>query len=204
MSRPVKAHTRPWFSRTVLLLVVCILLGGFLRLMKFPAVPGGLNRDEAALGYNAFSLLKTGKDEWGKQWPIVFRSFGDYKLAGYIYTLVPSVALFGLNAFSVRLPSLVAGIMLIPVAYLFTVSCMHSKRVGVFAAGIQAIVPWALHYSKVAFEANLALMLFVLGLTFVIREAPRCTKKSFLGVLLVFLSLITYNRSEERRVGKEC
>ena len=181
MSRPVKAHTRPWFSRTVLLLVVCILLGGFLRVVKFPAVPGGLNRDETALGYNAFSLLKTGKDEWGKQWPIVFRSFGDYKLAGYIYTLVPSVALFGLNAFSVRLPSLVAGIMLIPVAYLFTVSCMHSKRVGVFAAGIQAIVPWALHYSKVAFEANLALMLFVLGLTFVIREARRCTKKSFLG-----------------------
>lgn len=161
--------------------------------MKFPSVPSGLNRDEAALGYNAFSLLKTGRDEWGKQWPVVFRSFGDYKLAGYIYTAVPSVGLFGLNAFSIRLPSLVAGIALIPLAYMFTVSFIQTKRVGIFAAGIQAIAPWALHYSKAAFEANLALMLFVLGLTCIIREAPRCTAKSCLGALLIFLSLITYN-----------
>lgn len=161
--------------------------------MKFPSVPSGLNRDEAALGYNAFSLLKTGKDEWGKQWPVVFRSFGDYKLAGYIYATVPSVGLFGLNALAVRLPSLLAGIAMIPLAYIFTTSFIPMKRIGVFAAGIQAIAPWALHYSKVAFEANFALMLFVLGLTFVIREAPRCTAKSCLGILLVFFSLITYN-----------
>ncbi|MEK7458117.1 MAG: hypothetical protein AAB612_01360 [Patescibacteria group bacterium] len=197
MSRPVKEHNQPRFSKTLVLLVLCILLGSLLRLVKFPTVPGGLNRDEAALGYNAFSLLKTGKDEWGKQWPIVFRSFGDYKLAGYIYTAIPSIAVFGLNAFSVRLPSLLAGIALIPLAYMFTLSFipihLSKKHIGVFAAGIQAIAPWALHYSKVAFEANLALMLFVLGLTYIIREAPQCTKKSFWGALLIFLSLITYN-----------
>ena len=193
MSRFVKAQNPSSLSAPIMVLILCILLGGVLRLMKFPAVPGGLNRDEAALGYNAFSLLETGKDEWGKQWPIVFRSFGDYKLAGYIYTLIPSIAAFGLNEFSVRLPSLLAGIALIPSAFFFTHTITKSKTIGVFAAGIQAIVPWAIHYSKVAFEANLALMLFVLGLTFIFHEAPRCTKKSFLGVLLVFLSLITYN-----------
>ena len=81
MSRFVKAQNPSSLSAPIMVLILCILLGGVLRLMKFPAVPGGLNRDEAALGYNAFSLLETGKDEWGKQWPIVFRSFGDYKLA---------------------------------------------------------------------------------------------------------------------------
>ncbi len=197
MSKPVSVRKQIKFSTPIVLFVLCVLLGSMLRLVKFPTVPGGLNRDEAALGYNAFSLLKTGRDEWGKPWPIVFRSFGDYKLAGYMYTAVPSVALFGLNAFSIRLPSLVAGIVLIPLAYMFTTSFISTnlpkKHIGVCAAGIQAIAPWALHYSKVAFEANLALMLFVLGLTFIIREAPRCTTKSCLGVLLIFLSLITYN-----------
>ena len=89
----------------------------------------------------------------GKQWPIVFRSFGDYKLAE-IYTAILVLRYLD-QRLSVRLPSSFAGIALIPLAYMFTLSFIlyiYQKHIGVFAAGIQAIAPWALHYSKVAFE----------------------------------------------------
>ncbi|MEK7500016.1 MAG: hypothetical protein AAB649_05425, partial [Patescibacteria group bacterium] len=108
-------------TRTTYILLFCIGFGLIARLALFPSVPPGINRDEAALGYNAYSILKTGNDEWGIRFPATFRSFGDYKLPGYMYTLVPFIATFGLNPLAVRLPSLFAGISMIPLAYLFTV-----------------------------------------------------------------------------------
>lgn len=175
-----------------ILLVLITFLGLMMRMFGFSKLPAGLNRDEVALGYNAYSLLQSGKDEWGVSWPIVFRSFGDYKLAGYIYTLIPFVQVFGLNAFSVRLPSLLAGITLIPLVYLFTKEVTKRKDLAVAGAMIQAISPWALHYSKVAFEANLALCLFVASVYFLLKHQVR-PMHSVVGSILLFLSLLTYN-----------
>src|SRR5690242_10590705 len=92
-------------------LLVCILLAVFIRFYHFNEVPPSLNWDEASLGYNAYSILKTGKDEWGRSFPLSFEAFGDYKLPGYIYTDVPFIAFFGLNSLAVRLPSMLAGVL---------------------------------------------------------------------------------------------
>lgn len=197
------------------ILVIITILGIVFRLIGFGMLPAGLNRDEAALGYNAFSLLQSGKDEWGISWPIVFRSFGDYKLAGYIYALIPFITVFGNTAFAVRLPSLFAGIVLIPLIYLFTQALVKRKDVALVSAGIQAISPWALHYSKIGFEANVALMLFVASLyAFIEMNVMNIQIKTWIaswgvwhtldkknsvliyqifGLVCIFLSLLTYN-----------
>lgn len=48
-----------------LLLIFIIVLSGVLRLYKLSDIPVGLYADEASIGYNAYSILKTGRDEHG-------------------------------------------------------------------------------------------------------------------------------------------
>lgn len=81
-------------KKTKLLIIIIFLLGFFLRLYKIVDIPPGLNRDEAAIGYTAYSLLKTGKDEHGTFLPVSLKSFGDWKLPLYPYVTVASVAVF--------------------------------------------------------------------------------------------------------------
>src|SRR5687768_9057768 len=70
--------------------------------------------EEVALGYDAYSILKTGKDHHGNSWPIVaFESFGDWKPSFYFYAIVPFVQLFGLNLLAVRMPSVLSGIAIV-------------------------------------------------------------------------------------------
>src|SRR3990167_7675428 len=98
----------------VLLLALCI------RIVGLETNPVHLTSDEAALGYNAYSILKTGRDEHGVLLSIIFESFGDWKPGLYIYTAIPSIALFGLNEFAVRLPSALAGV--IGIIYIYKVT----------------------------------------------------------------------------------
>src|SRR3989344_1405842 len=94
-----------------LLIFLVILLAFILRFYHLNLTPPSLYWDEASLGYNAYSILKTARDEHGKFLPITnFAAFGDYKPSGYIYLTVPAIAVFDLNEFSVRLPSVFFGV----------------------------------------------------------------------------------------------
>src|SRR3989337_3814090 len=88
-----------------------LILGSLLRVVGISDFPRGFTIDEAGQGYSAYSILKTGKDEWGDFLPLNPRGFGDYKPPVYMYLLVPFVAVFGLTETAVRLPSAVAGIV---------------------------------------------------------------------------------------------
>src|ERR1035437_10797756 len=92
-------------------LIGVIVLATVLRLWQLGSIPAPLDWDEAALGYDAYSILHTGNDQYGKFMPVVLRSLGDYKPALYTYLSIPSIATFGLNAFAVRLPSAIFGIL---------------------------------------------------------------------------------------------
>lgn len=154
--------------------LVIFLIALFIRLPFFGQVPSGLNRDEAALGYNAYSLLKTGTDEYGHHWPVSITSFGDQKLPGYVYLLIPFIAHFSLSIWSVRLPSLIAGLVLvIAVGQVGRQLAQHLKwssattwAVSMLSMLFIAVAPWANHFSRVAYEANVALACFVVGFIF--------------------------------------
>lgn len=157
-----------WFFATVIAICLSLLFS----LPKYGKLPAGLNRDEAALGYNAYSLLKTGKDEWGKSWPISFTSFGDQKLPVYIYTLIPFVAIFGLEIWAIRLPSLLAGLIVIIAMGLITLKLskiskfsLNKQLIASFGTMILiAISPWHMHFSRVAYETHLAMAFFLSSL----------------------------------------
>ena len=99
-------------------LVIIVFIATVLRFWNISSMPPSLNWDEISHGYNAYSILKTGKDEWGVIFPTIFQAYGDYKLPVYIYSVVPSIAIFGLNEFAVRLPSVLAGIGSVIFTYL--------------------------------------------------------------------------------------
>ena len=81
-----------------------------MRLYRLTSVPPSISWDEAAVGYNAFTISHWGKDEWGKIFPLVFKSFEDYKHPVHIYLTSVAVAVLGLNDFAVRLPSALFGV----------------------------------------------------------------------------------------------
>lgn len=185
-------------------IIICLSL--LMSLPKFSQVPAGLNRDEAALGYNAYSLLKTGKDEWGKPWPISITSFGDQKLPGYIYTLIPFIAVFGLETWVVRLPSLLAGLVIIAGMGLIAIKlaklAKHSVNWQLIASftvmTLVAISPWHMHFSRVAYETHLAMAFFVSSLAsllFALDTKHKLLQRTLLIVagLLAGLTLLTYH-----------
>jgi len=91
------------------ILLVILILAALLRLYRLGEVPPSLTWDETALGYNAYSILRTGKDEYGQFLPLIFKSFGDYKPGLYVYLEAPFVWLLGLTELAVRLPSAILG-----------------------------------------------------------------------------------------------
>lgn len=142
-----------------------------LRLPSFGSLPVGLNRDEAALGYNAYSILKTGRDEFGVRFPVAFTSFGDQKLPGYIYTLVPLVGVLGPSAATIKLPSFLAGLAVIGLAGRLSWLLFEPKKtwrqlspLPFLVMLLIAVSPWGNHFSRVAYEAHLALAFFLFGL----------------------------------------
>ncbi|TSC88439.1 MAG: Uncharacterized protein G01um101416_107 [Microgenomates group bacterium Gr01-1014_16] len=165
-------------------LFLIILFGFALRAAFITDFPPSLNWDEVSLGYNAYSLLKTGRDEWGTVLPAIFRAFGDFKLPGYIYADVPFVAVLGLNALSVRFPSIMAGTLLIFLVYALS---RKLSAPPLTSALLAAISPWSLFLSRVAVEANLGIFLFTLGVTLLLY------RKLSLGIIYVLLSAWTYN-----------
>lgn len=154
------------FLRThtsLIILISILLLGAVLRLYQLGAQPLSLFSDEVDAGYNAYSLIKTGRDYNGNFLPIHFESNGDYRAFLFIWSLAPQIAVFGLTPFAVRLgPALwgIAGIILI---YLLTNQLTKSKIAALWAAFFLAIAPWHIHYSRAAFEITLMTSLMMLS-----------------------------------------
>jgi 4-amino-4-deoxy-L-arabinose transferase-like glycosyltransferase len=167
------------------------LLGLFLRLFSLSAYPAGFTPDEAAFGYNAYSLLKTGRDEWGTAFfnlPVTgLRSFGDYKLPLYAFFSVPPVSLFGLNEFSTRLPNAVLSSLAVVLFYILALRFTRSRLLAHLAALFLAVSPWIVPLSRGAFEANLTVVFLILALSLLV------SKKFIQSALIFALGMYSYH-----------
>lgn len=173
------------------LLLLIILSGGLvLRLYKLGSNPAGFFCDEAAIGYNAYRILTTGRDEWKQPFPFFFRSFGAYRNPFPIYFTIPSVAVFGLNELAVRFASATAGFLTI--IFLFLLSKhLFSKETALFAALFLAISPWHVHFSRFGSEYIYLPFLFTLGFYLFLLGLKRKTYLP-LAFFIFGVSLYTY------------
>lgn len=169
-----------------------IILASLLRFYELEALPA-LNADEAAIGYNAYSLLQTGRDEHGNLWPIHFQSFNDYKPGLYFYIVLPFVALFGLTEAAVRIPGALLGVSTVLVVWLLVRELFPQKKfLPEVSALFLAISPWHLHFSRGGWEVNAATFFIVLGLWSFLR-ALESRDWVFISVLAFVASLYTYH-----------
>lgn len=172
------------------------VLAFILRIVNLGTLPGGFTPDEASFGYDAYSLLKTGQDQWGNAWPSVFKSFGDYKLPIYTYLSIPSVAIFGLSEFAVRLPNALFGTFAVVLTY-FLVREFGDKRrgedsVALLATLFLALSPWHIALSRGGFEANLTTFFMTAG-AYLFLRARRDQKLLTLSMFFFGVNMFTYH-----------
>jgi 4-amino-4-deoxy-L-arabinose transferase-like glycosyltransferase len=187
------------------LFLAIIFVAACVRFYHLNQVPPSLYWEEAALGYDAYSILKTGKDHHGQTLPLVaFTSFGDYKPAGYFYALVPAILFFGLNEFAVRFPSAFAGVLLVIVIGLLSrrfVPKKEKETIQLISMAITTVSPWAIQFSRGGWEVNVATCLLTWGVylgLLVYEDGEKWKRlKNFVMVIFSFLllglSMYTYH-----------
>ena len=166
-------------KKIILLLTLIIILASGLRLWQLGKVPSSPDWDEVALGYNAYSIMETGRDEYGKLFPIIMRSFDDYKPAFYVYLIIPLIYIFDLSVFAVRLPSAIFGILTILAVFFLVKELFKRDYVALLTSFVLAISPWHIQFSRVAFESNVGASLNVFAILFFLKSF----KKPWLLVL---------------------
>ena len=176
-----------------ILLGLIIILALVLRMYQISSYPA-LNADEAAIGYNAYSLIETGKDEHGNSWPIHFQSFNDYKPGLYFYIALPFVYFNGLNTLSVRLPGVLMGVFSVLLLYLFIKEYFKDERLALISSLMLAISPWHIHFSRGGWEVNAATFLILLGLYLFVKGIGKSRMWLVsLSMLSFVASLYTYH-----------
>lgn len=172
-------------------LVAIIILSAILRLYNITTNPPGLNWDEVSIGYNAYSILETGKDEWGRHFPLAFEAYGEYKLPLYIYASIPSIAIFGLSDFAVRLTPAIIGILSVYCLYLF-IRSMLGQNYALAGALLLALSPWHIHLTRAAFEASLAFLLILMSMFCLHKSRGQPSMLCYTAVFAA-LSMYAYN-----------
>lgn len=171
--------------------LVCAVL---IRVLLFMQVPASLYWEEVALGYDAYSIAQTLHDHHGNFLPlVVFESFGDWKPSGYFYAAAPFMKIFGLHAWVVRLPSLLAGLAIAVGLSLLAGRMFNSRSI---AAVVIAVAPWAIHFSLAAWEAHVALayLVWMQVLLYPLIEGKKITWRSWLGAsILATAAAYTYH-----------
>jgi 4-amino-4-deoxy-L-arabinose transferase-like glycosyltransferase len=189
-----------------ILLVSILILAFFLRVPLLDQYPLGFTPDEASFGYDAYSIIQTGRDQWGKWFPLVLESFGDFKAPLYSYLLLPFVGLFGLETWVVRLPNALLGVGAVAVTYFLvkelllvlsqsqksTKLSVSGSELSLFTALLLSISPWHVQLSRGAFEANLTAFLMPLGMLLFIKGVKN--PKYLIYSMIVFgVNLFSYH-----------
>ena len=174
-------------GKITLLLLLIFAVGAILRFYRLGDAPFGFHRDEAFLGYNAYSILLTGKDISGNFLPLHLKSFL-YSPAGYSYLSIPFIKLFDLSPFSVRFASAFFGSLTILTTFLLTKQLFrefkYSDHLGMLSAFLLAISSWHINLSRTATENIIVVFFITLGVYFYLYSVK---KKSMWSLLISFL-----------------
>lgn len=180
-----------------------IVFAFLLRVYRIGSIPPSLSWDEVSIGYNAYSILKTGFDEHHHFMPLdTFVAYGDYKPPLAIYLTVPAVAFFGLTEFAVRLPSAFFGTLTVALTYFLVLELLKGKGrkeklynptpIALLSTIMLTISPWHINLSRAGFEANIALFFVVLGVLTILKTRENA-KLWFIALIPFVLAMYTFN-----------
>src|SRR5579883_434909 len=115
-------------NRLRFLFAAILVVAFFFRFYNLALVPPSASLDEATIGWNAYSLLHTGHDEYGYHLPILLRAYDDYRPALYVYLVIPFIKLFGLSVLSVRMPSVIMSLATVAMSFFLVKSMLFQYK----------------------------------------------------------------------------
>ena len=172
---------------TVLILIIISVLSTCLFLYKLTSSPPCLNADEVTNAYDAYSILTTGKDQYGTFLPLRFKSFGDYKLPLLTYMSVPFIRVFGLTEEAIRLVNLPFVFFFPFVLYFLAFELFNKKSVAITAAVLSGFSPGLQLLGRQAHEGYMTTFFLTLLLLFFVRLSK---KENFKNYLYFFVTLL--------------
>lgn len=189
-------------KRNILLYI--LIIAACLRLYNLAYVPPSPSLDEVSIGYNAYSILQTGKDEYGYVMPMLLRAYDDFRPALYVYLTIPFVALLGLTAVAVRLPSVI--LSLITLLYAYKIGSIVGKKyfsfewLGHITSILLAISPWHIYISRLGHEANLGLTLVTIGIYFFLVAVIENKKRAWI-LCAIFMGISLHGYQSQKIVS---
>lgn len=179
-------------DKTTYTLLLILGLATLMRVFLLDSIPMGFNCDEAANGYESYSIAETLRDRYGHFLPPILNPLkNDAKEALYFYFTVPFIKILGLNEFSTRLPAALIGILTVLTVYLLAQE-IFNNRLALVATLLLSISPWHIHFNRIAFRLNLLPLFFGLGVLFFFKSFKK-PKYLPLSSLCFGLSLYTYS-----------
>ena len=181
-----------------IIILIIFVIAILLRFWMLGENPPSLTWDEAAWGYNAYSIGINGRDELGRFLPLDYlESFGDFKPPVYAYLDVLPVKIFGLSEFAVRFPSALFGVLTVIATYFLVKRIFWKSKLkesyALTSTLILAISPWHIMLSRAAFEANVATFFIVLGVWLFLLSMQSKRWILLLSAISFVLSIYTFN-----------
>lgn len=196
IKQKIKLFKKTFFGSKLWLVAIFVVLAFILRFVGQPNIPTGFHRDEAGIAYSAYSILKTGRDEWGSLLPLHFKALGDYPPGVYNYITVFFTVFLGPGEIAERMPAIVFGSLLVLLAYQFIKKYFDNEKLALVTAFIIAISPWDIVQSRSGSEPIVALFFSLLSWN-LFSDWIKKKKLSLFTFSLVsgLLAVFTYNSS---------
>lgn len=168
-------------QKIIIVSSLLLVLSLVIRLIGISRIPLSLNWDEATFIYNAYSILQTGKDEYGQILPLQFKSIGDYKNPMYVYLLVPSISIFGLNETATRLPPAILGALSVVILFILVYSLFGNLKLATISGIVLAISPWHIQFTRAGADVGVSSFFVILGICLFFRRRLTLSLAAFVG-----------------------
>lgn len=180
-------------SITVLCLLLIILLASLVRFYHLSQVPNGFFFDEATISYQAYSLIKTGKDTWDNTLPLLsFKDYGEHVLPVGVYLQTVTLALGGLTVFAARLPHALVGIFCVVLLFMLAKELFKSTKVALLSAFFSTVSPLFLGWTRFVFEGNFGTLFLLTGVYFFVWSIKKRQGLTW-AVIFFGLSMLSYH-----------
>lgn len=182
-------------SKIVLLsLVAIVILSAAVFFFKINKAPPCLDADEASFAYNAYSILKTGRDEYGSLLPLRLKAFGDNRMPLITYLDIPWIKILGLNETAARMVNFPFVILFPIVVYLLAYELFNNKKGALLAALFTALSVGLQSIGRQTHEAYLTAFFLTLATYFFVRYINKKVNTDlYLFFAVFFIDLFGYH-----------
>lgn len=127
---------------------IIVFLAFFLRVYNIESTPPGVYPDEAVNAQDALRALDKGEFKW-------FYPDNDGREGLFMNLIALSFAIFGVSAFSLKLPAILLGALTTWGVILFAREIFKNDKIALLAGFLNAVSFGAIIFSRISFRANL-------------------------------------------------